>query len=321
MNEEARDFLNKLDYPFARSPTLVVLRTPREYRSLVDHLSREFTIDAQQLQAGDEFLVAFVRTADEIKRTITRYAHRIGENGKFWFISNRLSLLSDDNLFLALTNAQFESDTPLVRLKYDYQAKLFQLKDQISKIVVDRRLSEHREKREGCCSRRMWNTIVHANGKLDESLIPRRFLVRRFERISGEARNNKSIAHHSTRDTSIRSLMCLSNFSLIKKIIDLFFVHCSLSRSLISSLDVTSAIIQWETLDDNGDCSRMLRNETKYFKVKEETRQQTHQQNRFSFLPSTLLPREGIVFSRLLLFPCRSSNMQGWTFITTERLR
>ena len=101
----------------------------------IGDISQEFTVDANHLQAGDEFLVAFVRNSDEIQRTISKYAHRIGENGKFWFVSNKQHLFNDDDQFLSLTNSQFQCTTPLVPLKNNYYAKLFQLKDQISNVV------------------------------------------------------------------------------------------------------------------------------------------------------------------------------------------
>jgi hypothetical protein len=138
MMNEARDFLNKLDYSFENdreNRTIVFLRTPNDFKELVENISKEIIVDCEHLQTGDEFLVAFVKNEDEINRTITRYAHRISENGKFWFISNKHSLLNNENNFLTLINLQYKCATPLIQLKNDYQAKLFQLKDNISNIV------------------------------------------------------------------------------------------------------------------------------------------------------------------------------------------
>ena len=144
LTSDARDFLRQLDYPFApfeghtaedSNPTIVFLRTPKEFRSIVENISREFLVDSDHCQAGDEFLVAFVKSSDEIHRSIARYAHRIGENGKFWFLSNQPSLLNDESCFSTLINAQFQCTTSLVSLRNGYHAKLFQLKDNISNIV------------------------------------------------------------------------------------------------------------------------------------------------------------------------------------------
>ena len=139
MNSDARNFLRKLDYPVDVSgrfrPTIVFLRTPNDFKKVVDSISNQLDAVAEHAQAGDEFLVAFVRNAEEIAKVITRYAHKISENGKFWFVSNRRSLLNDTNQFLPLLNSQFQCAKELVHLKNEYYAKLFQLKDQISNVV------------------------------------------------------------------------------------------------------------------------------------------------------------------------------------------
>ncbi|CAF2946439.1 unnamed protein product [Rotaria sp. Silwood2] len=139
INKEGRDFLIKLDYPFGNdkelSPTIVFLRTPNEFKQIVENISKEFLVDSDNFQAGDQFLVAFVNNQNEINKTITRYASRISENGKFWFITNRYSLLNDENNFLTLINSQFKCSQPLVQLKNNYYAKLFQLKDNITNIA------------------------------------------------------------------------------------------------------------------------------------------------------------------------------------------
>jgi len=139
MNNEAREFLVKLDYPFEINEKfkqrIVFLRVPNDFKQIVDNISKEVDVDLEHLQAGDEFLVVFVKNQEEINKFITRYAHRISENGKFWFISNRYSLLNDENHFLPLINSQFKSTKSLIQIENDYYAKLFQLKDNISNIV------------------------------------------------------------------------------------------------------------------------------------------------------------------------------------------
>ena len=144
LTSDARDFLRQLEYPLASieghtaeesNPTIVFLRTPKEFRGVVENISREFLVDSDHCQAGDEFLVAFVRSSDEIHRSIARYAHRIGENGKFWFLSNQATLLNDESCFSTLINAQFQCATSLVSLRNGYYAKLFQLKENISNVV------------------------------------------------------------------------------------------------------------------------------------------------------------------------------------------
>jgi hypothetical protein len=139
MNNEAREFLVKFDYPFEINEKfkqrIVFLRVPNDFKQIVENMSKEFDVDLEHLQAGDEFLVVFVKNQEEINKFITRYAHRISENGKFWFISNRYSLLNDENHFLPLINSQFKSTNSLIQIKNDYYAKLFQLKDNISNIV------------------------------------------------------------------------------------------------------------------------------------------------------------------------------------------
>jgi hypothetical protein len=142
MNSDARNFLRKLDYPVdvdkQLRPTIVFLRTPNDFRKIVDSISNQLDVVTEQAHAGDDFLIAFVRNSDEISKVITRYAHKISENGKFWFVSNRRALLNDNNQFLPLLNSQFQCAQTLIHLKNDYYAKLFQLKDQISHIVRSR---------------------------------------------------------------------------------------------------------------------------------------------------------------------------------------
>ncbi|CAF3482999.1 unnamed protein product [Rotaria sp. Silwood1] len=139
INKEAHDFLVKLDYPFSNdeelNPTIVFLRTPNDFKSIIENISKEFLVDSDHFQAGDQFLVAFVNNQNEINKTITRYAHRISENGKFWFVTNQHYLLDDENNFLTLINSQFKSTQPLIQLRNNYYAKLFQLKDNITNIV------------------------------------------------------------------------------------------------------------------------------------------------------------------------------------------
>ncbi|CAF0874437.1 unnamed protein product [Rotaria sp. Silwood1] len=139
INKEAHDFLVKLDYPFSNdeelNPTIVFLRTPNDFKSIIENISKEFLVDSDHFQAGDQFLVAFVNNQNEINKTITRYAHRISENGKFWFVTNQHYLLDDENNFLTLINSQFKSTQPLIQLRNNYYAKLFQLKDNITNIA------------------------------------------------------------------------------------------------------------------------------------------------------------------------------------------
>jgi translation elongation factor EF-Ts len=129
MNKEARDFLLKLDYPFDRNkefyPTIVFLRTPKDFKDMVANIAEEIMVDSEHFQTGDEFLVAFVKNQEEINKIITRYASRISENGKFWFISNQYALLNNENHFQTLINSQFRASSSLIPIKNDYDAKLF----------------------------------------------------------------------------------------------------------------------------------------------------------------------------------------------------